>query len=384
MLGSEFDLIKPFLRPRQGLATSYPRLDGNGLPYQIVEHGPDDYVGVCRETGDTITLSKSELIVYELDRRQFAKRVADAFGIERNGMPEECNGTTLFLGSFTSASTTRYASFLTFPFESADLHVVAAGLIAEKHAPFILMAPTRRWFRQAANSALRINGSAFVCLAEAITADRAGYFQPLESLDTLVSQATGVTSLTSAEIPPETGQNVFQLEFDVWTLMFAGKTLRLKDSLGLRYIAQLIGKKRCHIHAAMLKAIASGNQAFKPLVGTPVADNQAIEKYREQYDDLRSELAEAKANNDLARQEQIQERIDALTKQITSATGFGGRKRKIGDDAERARTSVTNAINRTITKIEKKHPDLARHLMNSIQTGQYLCYSPETDVAWDL
>jgi len=179
-------------------------------------------------------------------------------------------------------------------------------------------------------------------------------------------------------------QFAFRLEVDVWTLTYAGKTLRLKDSLGLRCIAQLISKKGRDIHAAMLRAVASGTTAFKPLAGTEVLDEQAIHEYREQLDDLESEVQESKENNDFAKQEQIQVKIDALMQQIASATGLGGRKRKSGDDAEKARTSVTNAINRTISKIEKTHADFARHLMNSIRTGQYLCYSPETDVDWDL
>ncbi|HEY7424642.1 MAG TPA: hypothetical protein VH682_10470 [Gemmataceae bacterium] len=66
-LEDEFDWAKRLLRPRSALAASYPRLDGCGLPYEVVEHDTDDLVGVCRETGETIPLIKGQLVVYELE-----------------------------------------------------------------------------------------------------------------------------------------------------------------------------------------------------------------------------------------------------------------------------------------------------------------------------
>lgn len=178
-------------------------------------------------------------------------------------------------------------------------------------------------------------------------------------------------------------QNLFRLDGEFWTVTFAGKTIRLKDRLGLQYIAHLISKKNCDIHAAMLVAVSSGTPMIKPLAGTEVADQLTIDECRARYDDLHFQLEEAERNNDAARQEKIQHEIDDLTRQLTSATGLGRRKRKMGDDAEKARKSVTNAIARTITQIKKKkHPELARHLQNSIRTGQYLSYSPETLVDW--
>src|SRR2546430_55506 len=69
LLGGEYPLVKPLLRPRRERAASFPRLEG-GLPYEVIDHGGDDLVGVCPETGDTIVLTKSQLVVYELDQHQ--------------------------------------------------------------------------------------------------------------------------------------------------------------------------------------------------------------------------------------------------------------------------------------------------------------------------
>jgi hypothetical protein len=192
-----------------------------------------------------------------------------------------------------------------------------------------------------------------------------------------------------AENPPDQGSptplpNVFRREGDFWTLTFAGKTIRLKDSLGLQCIAHLLAKQRCELDAALLRAIVSGNIPVKPSAGIEVLDSQAHEHYRADYEDLLFQMEEAEENNDIARQELLQTKIDALAQQLKSAEGFGGRIRKSKDASANARTSLTNAITRAIEHIQKEHDDLSRHLDNSIRTGQSFCYKPETDVDWDL
>jgi hypothetical protein len=189
-------------------------------------------------------------------------------------------------------------------------------------------------------------------------------------------------SATDSSVNPR--RNVFRLEGDIWTLTFAGKTIQLKDILGLKCIAHLMARKRCEIDAALLRAIVNGHLPVKPAAGIEVVDSQTIERYRSDYEDLLFQKEEAQKNNDVARQEQLQTKIDALARQAASATGLGGRIRKSKDESANARTSLTNAINRTIERIQPKHADLARHLDNSIRTGQSFCYAPEADVAWDL
>jgi hypothetical protein len=205
-----------------------------------------------------------------------------------------------------------------------------------------------------------------------------------EATEKLPNQTLNVVSAPTAESSVNPRRNVFRLEGDIWTLTFAGKTIRLKDSLGLKCIAHLIAKKRCEIDAVLLRAIVNGHIPVKPAAGIEVVDSQAIERYRIDCEDLLFQKEKAQENNDVARQEQLQTKIDALARQIASATGLGGRIRKSKDESANARISLTNAINRTIERIQPKHADLARHLDNSIRTGQSFCYAPETDVAWDL
>src|SRR5262249_6599961 len=102
----------------------------------------------------------------------------------------------------------------------------------------------------------------------------------------------------------ESGENVFRCEGEVWTVIFARKRIRLRNCLGLRYIAQLLASKRRQIDADVLRSVATGNRHFKPLDGIELLDQQGLEKYRAEYEDLVEELEEAKKFNDSAKQEQ--------------------------------------------------------------------------------
>lgn len=45
----------------------------------MVEHGPDDFVAVCNQSGDTIPLRKRDVVIFSLDFRRLAKELAATF-----------------------------------------------------------------------------------------------------------------------------------------------------------------------------------------------------------------------------------------------------------------------------------------------------------------
>jgi predicted ATPase len=72
------------------------------------------------------------------------------------------------------------------------------------------------------------------------------------------------------------------------------------------------------------------------------------------------------------------------TVELSAAYGVGGRARKAGDVADRARKAVTSRIRETIARIAKEHPALGRHLDNAIRTGIFCSYSPDRSPNWSL
>ena len=73
-----------------------------------------------------------------------------------------------------------------------------------------------------------------------------------------------------------------------------------------------------------------------------------------------------------------------MVEQLSDAFGLGGRSRTTGSSAERARTAVTYRVRAAIRKLDQLHPELGRHLTNSVRTGTWCCYRPETDITWTI
>jgi len=175
LVRGEYDAIKPFLRPKKDRATSFPRPDG-GLPYQVVEHGRNDLVGVCEETGETITLSRSQLVVYELDPQRLARQVASALGLRAANRVAAQDGRLFSLGSFRPAGHA-VAAFLILPSDAAEVTSGTALLISQGLSPFLLLTPTRRFVTGELELRLRSLGSANLPLVDAlVVADDGQWF----------------------------------------------------------------------------------------------------------------------------------------------------------------------------------------------------------------
>lgn len=117
---------------------------------------------------------------------------------------------------------------------------------------------------------------------------------------------------------------MFRREGDYWTLAYEGRLVRLRDAKGLHYLGQLLR------HA---------DREFE--VGDLVARTFRVQ--RRPHHDRPSEIAR---------------------------------------NAERARKAVTNRIRQAIARIAELHPELGRHLLNSVRTGGRCAYTPERKLRW--
>ena len=98
-------------------------------------------------------------------------------------------------------------------------------------------------------------------------------------------------------------------------------------------------------------------------------------------------LADALGEHEAAaahRRSAVADERDALVEALTGAYGLGGRVRRSGSAAERARTAVTARIRDSIRRIADAHPDLGRHLARSVRTGTFCVYEPDQPVRWSL
>ncbi|WP_371483143.1 hypothetical protein [Kitasatospora sp. NBC_00315] len=113
-------------------------------------------------------------------------------------------------------------------------------------------------------------------------------------------------------------------------------------------------------------------------------DATARDAYRRRLRELERAAGEADGAGDAERSARIAVERDALVGQLSAAYGLGGRVRRTGSAAERARTTVTARIRAAIDRIAHEHPPLGRHLANAVRTGTLCVYEPESPVVWRL
>jgi hypothetical protein len=99
---------------------------------------------------------------------------------------------------------------------------------------------------------------------------------------------------------------------------------------------------------------------------------------------LQEEIDDAEAANDSMRAEGARAERERIVEMLASALGLGGRSRRLGDESEKARTSVTWRIRHALRRIQAAHPTLGRHLSNSLRTGTFCRYTPERPANWSF
>jgi CheY-like chemotaxis protein len=197
---------------------------------------------------------------------------------------------------------------------------------------------------------------------------------------------------------PIVPDKVFRQEGEYWTIAYQGTVFRVRDTMGLRYLAYLLRYPHRQIHVLELVASVEGPPEGAPAGSAgergvaavaelsvqtglgdagEILDPQAKAAYKQQLKELRAELEDAQACNDLGRAAKAQQEIDFLTQQILSGVGLGGRDRRAASSAERARVNVTRAIKAALQKLSTHHPALGRYLSSTINTGTFCSYTPE-------
>jgi len=171
--------------------------------------------------------------------------------------------------------------------------------------------------------------------------------------------------------------NVFRKEGSLWTVCYEHEVAHLSSMRGLLDIAQLLARPGEEIHCVALAGKSTDGGG-----GVEVLDDRAKRAYRGRRREIEAELTDAGAANDPGLAVRIEEERERLLEEMRKATGLGGRDRKMGDTAERARTTVTWRIRHAIKKLEAAHPALARHLGHSIRTGVFCSYTPEKVTRW--
>ncbi len=164
-----------------------------------------------------------------------------------------------------------------------------------------------------------------------------------------------------------------------WLATFAGRSVIVPDLKGLHDIRRLLTQPGEEVHCVDLAD--RGEDGF---LGDEVLDERARSALKERLRDLQEDLVEAEDMHDLGRAEKLKEEMDQLLETLSSALGLGGRSRRLGDAAEKARTTVAWRVRHALKRLRETHPELGQHLLNSIRTGAFCSYRPDRVIDWHL
>ncbi len=403
LLGPEFEKLRPHLRARQQPATSVPcpAKRSCGCYHGVISHGHDDLVAVCRCEGrrcPTISVARADVVVYEVHAGGLGAAIAVALGAKAEHRTLGGLHATWHVGTYAPRAGVRLPLYLAIHDDPKDFHQAVTTLAATDPGPFVLIAPTEAAWKPEHHELLRGKNARFLALAEFMDWNgKMSAKQPIEKLLPDLFEELG---------PAAAETTVFRREGDVWRVVFEGRAVSLKHSIGLACLHQLLKNQDQDIHTSMLQAAAS--QAVPAAPGSAdivhdaeadgeyavaadqrdmvpagsVLDQQAIDEYKARMENIESELREAETNNDTGRVEQLKREFNLLSQEVGRATGLHGQLRD-NNDAERSRKAVSNAIHRAYAAIKKaKHSALEKHLQKTVKIATFLSYRPEKPIPW--
>jgi hypothetical protein len=166
-----------------------------------------------------------------------------------------------------------------------------------------------------------------------------------------------------------------------WLVAVGHRRARVADLVGMRYLAELLTRPG---HGISALALVSGSSAPREQDRHELLDDAARAAYAARARDLRADLDEAEAHNDIARCEHLHIELDAMVDELAAAAGLAGRPRSFTDSSERSRSAVRKAIKRAIDAIDDGSPAIADLLRATVRTGLTCVYQPDlhSPVAW--
>ena len=183
---------------------------------------------------------------------------------------------------------------------------------------------------------------------------------------------------------PPAHENVFRRHGQMWEARFQGTSVNLAHTLGLRYLAELLGRPRQPISVTSLCAAIQGNGKELVEAGLKASDKRSLADVRKAIETTRAEMARAREEGALGKAAELETREKALRAELTRDFGKTGRSRIQRGASERARQTVQKAIKAAVTRIAKAHPGLGAHLKRAIRTGHECVYNPAQSIQWKI
>ncbi len=165
-----------------------------------------------------------------------------------------------------------------------------------------------------------------------------------------------------------------------WKLDREGVALMLKDSRGLGMLARLLERPGQELHCLELVSESSDEGRALDSDAGEVLDEKAKSAYRRRIEQLSVRIEDSEERGDAAGAEGARSELETLSRELSRAVGLGGRSRRIGSRAERARVTAQRRLREAIKRIGELDAEVSQHLERTIRTGTFCAYEPNRRV----
>jgi hypothetical protein len=142
----------------------------------------------------------------------------------------------------------------------------------------------------------------------------------------------------------------------------------------MQLLARLVEQPGEELHVLVL-ASDEGRALAETNAGDRL-DEKALRAYRARLSEIGRELEDVRAMGDRGRAEHLDREREALEAEISGALGLGGKARKAGSIAERARINVQKRLKDALLRISEADAALGAELHRAVRTGTYCSFRP--------
>jgi len=218
------------------------------------------------------------------------------------------------------------------------------------------------------------------------------------------AQAATVEPQVETQPPPvaEERPNVFRNRGATWDVRWdARASVSVEHTKGMYYIAYLLARPWEWFPATLLvHALDNGLKSLPELEDQPgkwseayvhglrsIRDRRVLDAIlgtARNLKEVNQQLLEAKDRGDGAQMAELQTKRCLLNKSAGGAEDSRGVGLKVDQEAHNDRRAVCNAIRRAIDWLYKRHPAVAEHIDDALDTGYWVRYEPYPVITWDV
>jgi len=344
---------------------------------ELVYHSDCTIVAVCGaepQRCERRILQPEGAELYELPIQRLAEEIGRALGLTVS-VEEMPVGRCWSLGVRIDPQAGAESVFLACVVEEEEFDRAVLSLLADGGKDFTLLTPTASDLPAASLQRLQRASCRVRALDNLLV---------LNDENRLAKVADAAKGRARDDQPVlEKTEAVFRREGNLWRLAFQGASAVVPHLRGMTHLSEILRRPYNSVASKDLVDAGSGGK-LKKVSGSELADTKALDSYDEAINHYAGEISKARANNDQAQVDSLQSKLEDVAAYRRKAVGRDGKPRLVGDDGEKARKAVYEAVKRARKSIADAIPELEQHLSQTLDGGKDWFYRPLERVDWQF